>query len=257
MCFLIKLKTLKIWLSLLPVVGILGIVLYVQSNKNQEEPKAQNIRTISAIEEDIKRALPDFYSRLEAFFIRKGYAQFAKAAFAERDIISPKDYDDLMQKQRFKKAYLYNLWTELNFDERMACYFFAQEGFFNIARKDTLIELAQEGIIVPVENLTKVKGYLDDWELFSAVFRKYILDGSTNEEIKSFQNFEKANGNAATIQVSAISFVLICFELIGIFDKNFFNEAYAYATGSLGALETLYTLIYRGISTFKFGKTES
>ncbi|MFT4854780.1 MAG: hypothetical protein ACI9ZX_000222 [Algoriphagus sp.] len=102
MYFLMKLKTLKIWLFLLPIVGILGIAPFVGSNKNQEEIEAQNIRSISAIEEDIKRALPDFYSRLEAFFIRKGYAQFAKAAFAERDIISRKDYDDLMQKQRFK-----------------------------------------------------------------------------------------------------------------------------------------------------------
>jgi hypothetical protein len=139
----------------------------------------------------------------------------------------------------------------------MTCYSFAQEGFFNIARKDVLIELAQKGIIVPVQNFTKIKGDWDDWELFSAVFRKYILDSSTDEEIKSFQAYEKINGNATTIQVSAISFVLICIALIGIFDKNFFNEAYAYATGSLGILGTLYTVINRGLSTFKFGKTES
>jgi hypothetical protein len=181
----------------------------------------------------------------------------SKEAFAERDIIYPKDYNDLMLKQKSRKAYLYNLWTELNFDEKMTCYSFAQEGFFNIARKDVLIELAQKGIIVPVQNFTKIKGDWDDWELFSAVFRKYILDSSTDEEIKSFQAYEKINGNATTIQVSAISFVLICIALIGIFDKNFFNEAYAYATGSLGILGTLYTVINRGLSTFKFGKTES
>jgi hypothetical protein len=72
-----KLKTLKIWFFLLHVVGILEIVLLVQSNKNQNELEAQNIRSISAIEEDIKRALPDFYARGDAFFIRKGYADFA------------------------------------------------------------------------------------------------------------------------------------------------------------------------------------
>ncbi len=135
MCFLIKLKILKSWLSFLPLVGILVIVLHVQSNKNQEEFEAQYVKSTSTIEEDIKRTLPNFYSRMETFFIRKGYAEFAKAAFPERDIISLKDYDDLMQKQLFKKAYLYNLWTELNFDEKMACYFFAQEGFLTLHEK--------------------------------------------------------------------------------------------------------------------------
>ncbi|MFT4854781.1 MAG: hypothetical protein ACI8YP_000890 [Algoriphagus sp.] len=86
--------------------------------------------------------------------------------------------------------------------------FLCSKRIFNIARKDTLIELAQKGIIAPFKNLTKVKGDWDDWELFSAVFKKYILDSSTDEEIKSFQNFGKANGNAATIRVSAISFAL-------------------------------------------------
>jgi hypothetical protein len=181
----------------------------------------------------------------------------SKETHAERDISSPEDYNDLMSKQRSRKAYLYNLWTELNFDEKIACYSFANEGFFNIARKDVLIELAQKGIIVPVKNSSEVKGSWKDWELFSAVFRKYILDNSTEDEIKSFQVYEKINGNAATIQVSAISFVLICFALIGIFDKNFFNEAYAYATGSLGILGTLYTVINRGLSNFNFGKKEA
>jgi hypothetical protein len=92
--------------------------------------------------------------------------------------------------------------------------------------------------------------------LFSAVFRKYILDSSTDEKSKSFESFKKANGNAATIQVSAISFMLICLALIGIFDKIFFNEAYAHSTGSLGILGALYILINRGLCTFKFGKTK-
>jgi hypothetical protein len=77
MYFLMKLKTLKIWLFVLPIVGILGIALFVGSNKNQEEIENQYIRSISAIKEDIKRAVPDFYARMDAFFIRKGYAEFA------------------------------------------------------------------------------------------------------------------------------------------------------------------------------------
>jgi len=226
-----------------------NVKIIVSSGKSWKDT-ANTIKNVTD-----KMRFSEFFS--DFHFILLPLRASSKAAFAERDIISPKDYNDLMQKQRSRKAYLYNLWTELNFDEKMACYSFAQEGFFNIARKDTLIELAQKGIIVPVKNFTKVKVDWDDWELFSAVFRKYILDSSTDEEIKSFQSFEKANGNAATIQVSAVSFVLICFALIGIFDKNFFNEAYAYATGSLGILGTLYTLINRGLSSFKFGKTES
>lgn len=209
--------------------------------------------TISDIKD--KMRFSEFFS--DYHFVLLPLKTSSKKAFAEQDIIYPKDYNDLMIKQRSRKAYLYNLWTELNFDEKMACYSFAQEGFFNIARKDVLIELAQKGIIVPVENFSNIRGDWSDWELFSAVFRKYILDNSTDEEIKSFQNFEKVNGNATTIQVSAISFVLICFALIGIFDKNFFNEAYAYATGSLGILGTLYSVINRGLSTFKLGKAES
>jgi hypothetical protein len=45
--------------------------------------------------------------------------------------------------------------------------------------------------------------------------------------------------------------------LIEIFDKTFYNEAYAFATGSLGILGTLYTVINRGLSNFNFGKKEA
>jgi hypothetical protein len=50
----------------------------------------------------------------------------SKEADAEKDISSTKDHNDMMIKQRSRNAYLYNLWTELNFDEKNGLLFFRQ-----------------------------------------------------------------------------------------------------------------------------------
>ncbi|MEB2782553.1 hypothetical protein U3A58_19345 [Algoriphagus sp. C2-6-M1] len=169
------------------------------------------------------------------------------------------DEEQILNELRREKAYYINLWLELSFDERMVCYSFAQEGFFNISRKDTLIDLAEKGIIHPKLEEIAVKHSQHtwhDWEFFSPVFRKLILNETSQIEKKAFKDFEHKNGNKKTIQISIVSFVLICIALIGIFDKNFVNEAYAYMTGGLGLLGSFYALLNRGLAGFKFGKSD-
>ncbi|MEB2773741.1 hypothetical protein SYJ56_00390 [Algoriphagus sp. D3-2-R+10] len=169
------------------------------------------------------------------------------------------DEEQIMNDLRREKSYYINLWLELSFEERMVCYSFAQEGFFNISRKDTLIDLAEKGIIHPKAEeigMTHSLHTWHDWEFFSPVFRKLILNETSSVEKKAFKDFEQRNGNKKTIQISIVSFVLICIALIGIFDKNFFNEAYAYLTGGLGLLGSLYALLNRGFAAIKFGKSE-
>src|SRR5690606_29671342 len=135
------------------------------------------------------------------------------------------DEEQIMDELRREKAYYINLWLELSFDERMVCYSFAQEGFFNISRNDTLIELAEKGIIHPKLEEISLKHSQHtwhDWEFFSPVFRKLVLTETSQLEKRAFKDFEQKNGNKKTIQISIVSFVLICIALIGIFDKNFF-----------------------------------
>ncbi|MEB2773740.1 hypothetical protein SYJ56_00385 [Algoriphagus sp. D3-2-R+10] len=72
-----KLKTLRIWLFLLPIIGIIGIVLFIQSSNNRQELEEQHIRSITAIKDDIIRALPDYYKRIDAYFLREGYARLS------------------------------------------------------------------------------------------------------------------------------------------------------------------------------------
>ncbi|SHO62254.1 hypothetical protein [Algoriphagus zhangzhouensis] len=169
----------------------------------------------------------------------------------------------LLKSLRHKKAFYTNMWTEMSFEEKMVAYAYAKEGFFNINRKEVMIGLAQKGILVQKsaeyepKRKTKNDSSWKEWRLFSPVFRKYVLDHSTEEEKEAFKRYEKKNGNSNSIQISLISFVLICFALIGIFDKNFFSEAYTYLTGSLGLLGSLYALLDRGLGSLKFGKNSS
>lgn len=169
----------------------------------------------------------------------------------------------LLKSLRLRKAFYTNMWTEMSFEEKMVAYAYAKEGFFNINRKEVMIGLAQKGILIqkafdhesknPYKDAKKDPTW-KEWRLFSPVFRKYVLDHSTEEEKEAFKRYEKKNGNSSSIQISLVSFVLICFALIGIFDKNFFSEAYTYLTGSLGLLGSLYALLDRGLGSLKFGK---
>ncbi|WP_268033534.1 hypothetical protein [Algoriphagus sp. PAP.12] len=169
----------------------------------------------------------------------------------------------LLKSLRHKKAFYTNMWTEMSFEEKMVAYSYAKEGFFNINRKEVMIGLAQKGILIQKnsestsEKYSKSDSIWKEWRLFSPVFRKYVLEHSTEEEKEAFKRYEKKNGNSSSIQISLVSFVLICFALIGIFDKNFFSEAYTYLTGSLGLLGSLYALLDRGLGSLKFGKNAS
>lgn len=165
--------------------------------------------------------------------------------------------EELLQRLRRNKSYYANIWSELNFEEKLACFTYAEEGFFNPAQEDVLSSLSQKGVLVPKSTKPISENHWVEWQLFSPMFRKYILSHVTSEEQKEFKAYEKKFGNTSFIQVSAISFVLICFALIGIFDKNFLNEAYAYLTGSLGLIGSLYAFLSRGFAGFKFGKSEA
>lgn len=70
-------KTVKIWLVLLPVILIIGVVLYMQSYKNQQELENQLTRSVEASKNDIVRALEDYYTRVQAHFVRVGSAEAA------------------------------------------------------------------------------------------------------------------------------------------------------------------------------------
>ncbi|SFU10380.1 hypothetical protein SAMN04489724_3997 [Algoriphagus locisalis] len=180
------------------------------------------------------------------------------------------------EKMQLRIAQFADIWSELNFQEKLVCYSFSNERFLNKSRKNAIHELIRKGILIKAtygdeaEKLQEDEGekFLEEdtthsslewqrYEFFSRLFQTYILTHISKEEIKSFQDFESKNGNSRMIQVSAVSFVLICFALISIFDRTFLNEIYAYLTGTLGLLGSLYALLNRGISSFKFGKGEA
>jgi hypothetical protein len=179
-------------------------------------------------------------------------------------------------KMQLRIAQFADIWSELNFQEKLICYSFSLERFLNKSRKNGIQELIRKGILIKAkapsisEDVTEnsIENTLEaeemdntsEWrkyEFFSRLFQTYILIHVSKEEIKSFKDFESKHGNSKMIQISAVSFVLICFALISIFDKTFLNEIYAYLTGTLGLLGSLYTILNRGFSGFKFGKSES
>lgn len=68
-----RIKILKVWLFLLPVIGIIGTVLYMQSSNNITELEEQNLRSIQAVKNDMQAALPDYYQRVEGYIHREAY----------------------------------------------------------------------------------------------------------------------------------------------------------------------------------------
>ncbi len=247
---------------------------HTQENFTQSIPKIQTIKS-EILEKGGKLIISSGLSWKEIFLLLKEDRD--RVAFSEvfsdfffdfvplkaentetNESLSP---DDLFQKLRSRKSYYANVWSELNFEERMACHSFAVEGFFNPAQDDILSSLKQKGVVIPKkENRTHLKNVAHgwkEWQLFSPMFRRFILSHVSEDELKKFKSFEKRFGNSNLIQISTLSFVLICFAMIGIFDRNFFNEAYAYLTGSLGLLGSLYALLNQGLSRLKFGKSDS
>lgn len=166
-----------------------------------------------------------------------------------------KNEEEVLARLKRNKGFYANIWSDLSFEEKLVCDSYAKEGFFNPARKDIMSDLAQKGIIVPKSNLEASDDWVE-WRLFSSVFRLYILKHSTEEDEASFSAYEKKHGNVKTIQTAVISFVLICVALVGIIDKTFFNEAYAYLTGGLGIMGTLYSFLNQGFAGFKWSKKE-
>ncbi|EMS32034.1 hypothetical protein C943_01599 [Mariniradius saccharolyticus AK6] len=165
-------------------------------------------------------------------------------------LIRAKDEDienQVMLIQRYNKAYYANIWAELSFMERKVCYYFSREGFMNPANWDTMTELVQKGIlrIIPEK---------DKMGMFNRTFRHYILNNISEKELQEFKTHERANGNANTIQIAGVSFVLLSLAMIGYFDKNFLNEAYAYLSGILGAIGSIYSLFSKGFSSLSWGK---
>ncbi len=154
---------------------------------------------------------------------------------------------ELIKKLRKNKAFYANLWIELGFEEKLVCYSFAHEGFFNPSQKAAITSLVQKGLIVSPSSEYKPNTWVR-WKFFSPVFRKFIEEHVREEDVKSFKAYEKKNGNSTMITASVVSFVLICLALISIFERNFFNEAYTYLTGSLGMLGTLYSIFSQGFN---------
>jgi len=156
---------------------------------------------------------------------------------------------------RSRKAFFYNIWAEMSFDEKKICYYFSQEGFFNFINKPVITELIQKGILVP-------RGILDGSEstelfpiLFDKHFRIFILNNVTEEEIQAFKRDEEKHGNASSIQIAVFSFILLSVALISYFDKNFLDQASTFVAGITGALGGIYSLIRNSLPST--GKSKS
>ncbi|WP_157966084.1 hypothetical protein [Cognataquiflexum aquatile] len=149
---------------------------------------------------------------------------------------------------RSRKAFFYNIWTELSFDEKKVCYYFSQEGFFNYSNKSTILELMQKGVLV------RRKDELP--KFFDRNFKHFILSNVTDEEKSAFKTDEKKHGNVSSIQVAVFSFILLSVAMISYFDKNFLDQATTFVTGIVGALGSIYSLFSKGLSGLR-GKSES
>ncbi|WP_373497527.1 hypothetical protein [Aquiflexum sp.] len=137
---------------------------------------------------------------------------------------------------RSRKAYFYNIWAELSFEEKKICYYFSQEGFFNFTHKPVITELMQKGILVRNESMEELP------KLFDKHFRLFILNNVTEEEIQAFKRDEEKHGNASSIQIAVFSFILLSVALISYFDKNFLDQASTFVAGITGALGGIYSL---------------
>jgi hypothetical protein len=149
---------------------------------------------------------------------------------------------------RSRKAFFYNIWSELSFDEKKVSYYFCKEGFFNYANKSTILELMQKGLFVrKIDELPK---------FFDRNLKHFILNNITDEEKIAFKADEKKNGNVSSIQVAIFSFILLSVAMISYFDKNFLDQATTFVTGIVGALGSIYSLFSKGFSGLR-GKSES
>ncbi|MCH6236128.1 hypothetical protein [Cognataquiflexum rubidum] len=149
---------------------------------------------------------------------------------------------------RSRKAYFYNIWSELSFEEKKVCYYYCEEGFFNYSNKPTILELLQKGV------LSRKKDELP--KLFDRNFRQFLLINITEEEKSLFKADQKKRGNVNSIQIAVVSFILISIAMISYFDKTFLDQATTFVAGIVGALGSLYSLFSKGIAGLK-GKTES
>jgi hypothetical protein len=150
-------------------------------------------------------------------------------------IIAPND-EKASLLIRSRKAYFYNIWTEMSFDEKKVCYYFSLEGFFNFTSKPIITELMQKGVLVR-ESMDELP------KLFHKNFRIFILNNISEEEKSRFREDENKHGNASSIQIAVFSFILISIALISYFDKNFLDQATTMVTGIIGAFGGIYSLI--------------
>lgn len=204
-----------------------------------------------------KSIFKELKSDLDKNIFSELFSDFKFSVIKIEDIVKGpfRNEDEVLARLKRNKAFYTNIWSDLSFEEKLVCHSYAKEGFYNPARRDTMLDLAQKGIIVPKAYSETSDSWIE-WRLFSSVFRRYVLSDSSEEEAASFGAYEKKHGNVRTIQTAVISFVLICVALVGIFDKTFFNEAYAYLTGGLGVLGTLYSFLNQGFAGLRGSKKE-
>lgn len=146
--------------------------------------------------------------------------------------------------QRFGKAYFFNIWSELSFEEKKICYFYCREGLLNYANYDLVVELLQKGIFHINEKTKRIK-------IFSDGFRSFVLSQTSVEMLDEFNKDEKRNGNSMTIEIAIVSFIFIMLALISYFDKSFLNQTTTIVTGAAGLLGSLYSLIGRLFPSFQ------
>lgn len=144
---------------------------------------------------------------------------------------------------RSRKAYFYNIWSEMSFDEKKVCYYFSVEGFFNFTNKPIISELMQKGVLIR-ESMDELP------KLFDKNFRLFILNNVSEEEKAKFREDENRHGNASAIQIAVFSFILISIALISYFDKNFLDQATTMVTGIIGAFGGLYSLVKNSLPSF-------
>ena len=148
---------------------------------------------------------------------------------------------------RSRKAYFYNIWAEMSFDEKKVCYYFSIEGFFNFTNKPIITELMQKGVLVR-ESMDELP------KLFHKNFRIFILNNVSDEEKAKFKEDESKHGNASSIQIAVFSFILISIALISYFDKNFLDQATTMVTGIVGAFGGIYSLIRNSLPSIAKSK---
>ena len=163
------------------------------------------------------------------------------------NVVSPND-EKASLLIRSRKAYFYNIWSEMSFDEKKVCYYFSSEGFFNFTNKHIITELMQKGVLVR-ESMDELP------KLFHKNFRLFILNNVTEEEKNKFKEDESKHGNASSIQIAVFSFILISIALISYFDKNFLDQATTLVTGIIGAFGGIYSLIKNSLPSLRKNKS--